>query len=68
MPKLLGPAVVLGSVAYLLDSVGRLLFPDGGRMAAVVPACMVVSTVAELAMVGWLLFFGIREPAAAHAA
>ena len=53
---------MLGSVGYLLDSFGKLLVTGGGAVAALVPACMVVSTVAELAMVGWLLVFGIKGP------
>jgi len=63
LPKLLGPLLGLGSVGYLLDSFGKLLLPDGGAIAAVVPTCMVVSTIAELAMVGWLLIFGIKASA-----
>lgn len=64
LPKILGLFLMLGSVGYLLDSFGRLLVTGGGAVAAIVPACMVVSTVAELAMVGWLLVFGIKAGAA----
>jgi Domain of unknown function (DUF4386) len=60
LPKVLGPLLALGSVGYLLASFGKLLVAGGGAVAALVPACMVVSTVAELAMVGWLLVFGIK--------
>ena len=60
LPKVLGPLLAVGSVGYLLDSFGKLLVTGGGAVAALVPACLVVSTVAELAMVGWLLVFGIK--------
>jgi hypothetical protein len=60
LPKVLGPLLALGSVGYLADSFGKLLVTGGGAVAVLVPACMVVSTVAELAMVGWLLVFGIK--------
>ena len=64
LPKVLGPLLALGSVGYLLDSFGKLLITGGGAVAVLVPACMVVSAVAELAMVGWLLVFGICASAA----
>lgn len=60
LPKVLGLLLALGSVGYLLDSFGKLLVGEGGTIAAIVPACMIVSTVAELAMVGWLLVRGIK--------
>jgi len=66
LPKALGLLLALGSVGYLLDSFGKLLV-TGGAVAALVPACMVVSTVAELAMVGWLLVFGIKAGGATGA-
>ena len=64
LPKVLGPLLAVGSVGYLLDSFGKLLVTGGGAVAALVPACLVVSTVAELAMVGWLLVFGIKADVA----
>jgi Domain of unknown function (DUF4386) len=63
LPKFLGLLLMLGSVGYLLDSFGRLPVTGGGVVAAIVPACMVVSTVAELAMVGWLLMFWLKAGA-----
>lgn len=62
MPKILGVLLALGSLGYLLDSFGKLLVAGGGMAAALVPACLMVSTVAELAMVGWLLFVGVKVP------
>ena len=50
--------LVLVPVPIALASVAR------GAVAVIVPACMVVATVAELAMVGWLLVFGIKTGAA----
>jgi hypothetical protein len=64
LPKFLGLLLMLSSVGYLLDSFGKLLVTGGGAVAVIVPACMVVATVAELAMVGWLLVFGIKTGAA----
>jgi hypothetical protein len=64
LPKFLGLLLMLGSVGYLLDSFGKLLVTGGGAVAAIVPACMLVSTVAELAMVDWLLVVGIKAGAA----
>ena len=60
LPRVLGLLLALGSVGYLVDSFSKLLVAGGGAVAALVPACMVISTVAELAMVGWLLVFGIK--------
>lgn len=46
---------------HLLDSFGKVLVAGGGVVvAAIVPACLIVSTVAELAMVVWLLAFGTK--------
>jgi hypothetical protein len=68
LPKILGILLALGSVGYLLDSFGKLLVSGGGAVAVLVPACMVVSAVAELAMAGWLLVFGIKADGATEAA
>lgn len=63
LPKVLGVLLALGSVGYLVDSFGKLMVTGGGAVAVLVPASMVVSAVAELAMAGWLLVFGITAGA-----
>ena len=63
LPKVLGVLLVLGSVGYLLKSVADVLMPGNGFLSSTVSICIIVSTIAEVAMVLWLLIFGRKEAA-----
>jgi hypothetical protein len=60
-PKALGVLLVLGSVGYLLKSLGDVLMPGNAALASTVSICIIVSTIAEVAMVLWLLIVGRKE-------
>ncbi len=57
IPKALGVLLMAGCFGYLGDSLLALVFPGNDTLA--IPG-MVVVTVAELAMILWLLIFGVK--------
>jgi hypothetical protein len=59
IPKLLGIFLILGGVAYCLDVVAFVLFPDYRSLTGSIVG--ITSSVAEIAMVLWLLIFGVRQ-------
>jgi hypothetical protein len=61
LPKVLGVLLVFGSVGYLLKSLADVLMPGNAAIASTVSICVVVSSVAEVAMVLWLLIIGRKE-------
>jgi hypothetical protein len=61
LPKVLGVLLVLGSVGYLLKSLADILMPGNAAIASAVSICIIVSTIAEVAMVLWLLIVGRKE-------
>jgi hypothetical protein len=61
LPKVLGVLLVLGSVGYLLKSTADILFPGNRALDSIVSVCIIVSSVAEVAMVLWLLIVGRKE-------
>ena len=61
LPKALGALLVLGSVGYLLKSSADVLFPGNPTVESVVSICIIVSSVAEVAIVLWLLIVGRKE-------
>ena len=58
-PKWLGVLLAVGGGCYLVDLLVKFLAPDVGGIASLV---VVVSAVAELLMVGYLLVIGVRTP------
>jgi Domain of unknown function (DUF4386) len=61
-PRGLGFLLAAGAMCYLADVAARLLFPD---IAPKIGPIVIVSTVAELFMIGYLLVKGVRVPRAA---
>jgi hypothetical protein len=61
LPKVLGALLVLGSVGYMLKSLADVLMPGNATMASIVSICIIVSSIAEVAMVLWLLIVGRKE-------
>ncbi len=61
LPRVLGALLVLGSVGYLLKSTAAVLFPRNPALESVVSVCLILSSVAEIAMVLWLLIVGRKE-------
>ena len=57
-PRILGVLVVLGSVGYLIDSFGNILFPNYGEIFGVVVA--VTAVIGELPFFLWLLIKGVN--------
>ena len=61
LPKLLGALLILGSVGYLLKSTADVLFPGNAALESIVSISLIESSVAEVAMVLWLLIVGRKE-------
>jgi Domain of unknown function (DUF4386) len=58
-PKALGVLLVAGGACYLVDTLARFLAPD---FAQLIGPIVIVSAIAELSMVGYLLAKGVRSP------
>jgi hypothetical protein len=61
LPRVLGVLLVLGSIGYLLKSIADVLVPGNPAIASIVSICIIVSSIAEVAMVLWLLIVGRKE-------
>jgi hypothetical protein len=59
IPRILGVLLMVGCFGYLALACVGLVFPSGRDLVSPV---VTVSAVAELAMVFWLLVFGVRRP------
>lgn len=58
-PRVLGAALIVGAVCYLIDVLAAFLVPDFGRN---IHAFIVIpSAIAELSMVGYLLIVGVNS-------
>ncbi len=57
IPKLLGVLLVVGFLGYMIDFLTRLLFPD---FTAIVSPVAGASKFGELAMIVWLLVWGVK--------
>lgn len=60
VPSWLGWLLVLGGVAYLVDSTLGILWPD--LRAALTDVLLLPLAAGELSMIGWLLVRGVRDP------
>jgi hypothetical protein len=61
MPRWLGYLLVIGGCAYAVESLTIIAAPNAAQAASV--AGSVLGGVAELAMILWLLIWGVRQPA-----
>jgi hypothetical protein len=59
MPKLLGALLILGGTAYVIDACTFILFPGAQHITTIFVA--ILSSIAELFAVIWLLAIGTRE-------
>lgn len=59
MPKILGAILIVGSCGYVIHSVYMIAAP------AVTERFVLISVVAEVAAIVWLLGFGVKKPKAA---
>ncbi len=57
-PRILGILMVLGSLGYLLDSYGNILFPDFEEIFGVIVG--VTAVIGELPFFLWLLIKGVN--------
>ena len=57
-PKVLGVALVVGTVCYLVDLLAAFLVPDFGQK--IHTFVVIPSAIAELSMVGYLLVIGVK--------
>ena len=59
MPKIFGILLIIGGFAYVIDASAFILFPKAHEITMILVG--ITSSVAELAMVLWLLIRGVRE-------
>jgi hypothetical protein len=59
LPKILGIAILVGSLGYLLEGLVKVTFIDNGAVGAAVGVLLVIATVSELAFAFWLLIKGL---------
>lgn len=62
-PKLLGVAVMIGSLGYFLEGLRHVAFLDSAVLGTAVVGLLVVATLSELAFAFWLLFKGLNVSA-----
>lgn len=62
-PRLIGRAMTLGSVGYLLDTLTSFAFPASAALAGVTAVFLVLVTLAEVSFALWLVFRGPRPAA-----
>ena len=60
MPRILGVFLILGGLAFVIESFTYLLFPD--YRSVVNQFTYIFYTIAELSIVFWLLIIGVRTP------
>lgn len=60
-PRLIGHAMSIGSVGYLLDTMTSFAFPQSAVLAAITPVFLIIVTLAEL---GFALLLVLRGPRA----
>lgn len=65
-PRLIGHAMTLGSVGYVLDTLASSTFPNSAALAGVTAIFLAIVTLAEISFALWLIFRGPR-PAAPQA-
>jgi hypothetical protein len=66
-PRLLGIALLVGSLGYFLEGLVKVTFIDNGVVAMAVVGLLIVATVSELAFAFWLLIKGPNLAAWTHA-
>ena len=59
IPKIFGILLIIGGFAYVIDASAFILFPKAHEITMILVG--ITSSVAELAMVLWLLIRGVRE-------
>ncbi len=60
LPKILGAFLIVGSVGYYLDFLGRILFPDYGQFG-VSDYLTLPASIGEIGTCLWLLIMGAKE-------
>ncbi len=60
LPKLLGVFLIVGSIGYYLDFLGRVLFPDYGD-TAISDYITIPASIGEIGTCLWLLIMGAKE-------
>ncbi|GKY88879.1 DUF4386 domain-containing protein [Sinisalibacter aestuarii] len=63
-PRLIGHAMTLGSVGYVLDTMSAFAFPNSGALAMVTGVFLAIVTLAEVSFALWLIIRGPRRAAA----
>jgi hypothetical protein len=58
-PRLLGIAIMIGSLGYFLEGLVKVTFLENGAVGLAVVGLLVVATVSELAFAFWLLIKGL---------
>lgn len=66
MPKLLGQTLIVGGIGYVLSAFGGVLLPP--ELEAYAEFLAIPATVGEFWMIGYLLWFGVREGASRNVA
>ena len=66
-PRLLGHAMTLGSLGYLLDTLSAFVFPSAEPLATVTGVFLAIVTLAEVGFALWLIFRGPRPATRAAA-
>jgi hypothetical protein len=61
-PRALGVVLIVAAASYLVDILAAFLIPDVGK--AIHPILAAPPAIAEIWMLGYLLVFGVRTPAA----
>jgi hypothetical protein len=59
-PKLLGVALMIGSLGYFLEGLVKVTFIDNAALGTIVVGLLVIASVSELAFALWLLIRGPR--------
>jgi hypothetical protein len=59
-PRLIGVAVMVGSLGYFLEGLAKVTFFDNAVLAAAVVGLLVLASLSELAFAFWLLFKGLN--------
>lgn len=60
LPRLLGRILIVGGVGYVLSAFATYSFPDAGVIASLLS---LPATIGELWIVGYLIIWGLRQPA-----
>lgn len=59
-PRLIGQAMTLGSVGYVLDTMSSFAFPDSAALGTVTTVFLAIVTLAEVSFALWLILRGPR--------